>query len=329
MITYSPIPTGIAFEPINLCNAKCFCCPYTEYSKDKSYTSQRMSVEQITQLMNDFGGLLKKNNVPEWTAVVMPWRYSDPLVNPNLRTVFELADKHKVRVNLTTNAVSFVRRQCEIIQEYIHCVDNPIFISVIGYTEQEVWDQMKLRKEKVMKSLLYLKNKYPAISELLKVTLKNKNQTLKPDAVLMREYQSLVLGKVTSKVNWMSSRLGEGDGLWTKKFNWKPSPEKFVKGCGLTPGKILNRLELLVDGSGVLCCDMTYHQRDYGNVFDIGIEGVWKNLTKEHQLIYDTEWSEKKKELVCNQCSRTLLTSDIPVVNRIQSKYHQSMGFNL
>ena len=49
-----------------------------------------------------------------------------------------------------------------------------------------------------MKSLLYLKNKYPAKSALLKVTLKNKNQTLKPDAVLMREYQSLVLGKVTS-----------------------------------------------------------------------------------------------------------------------------------
>ena len=77
---------------------------------------------------------------------------------------------------------------------------------------------------------------------------------------------------------------GEGDGLWTKKFNWKPSPEKFVKGCGLTPGKILNRLELLVDGSGVLCCDMTHHQRDYGNVFDIGIEGVWKNLTKGKHL---------------------------------------------
>lgn len=323
----SPIPTAIAFEPINLCNAKCFCCPYTEYSKDKSYTSQKMSVEQITELMNDFGRITKKYNLPEWSTTVMPWRYSDPLVNPNLRTVFSLANKHKIRVNLTTNAVSFVKRQCDIIQRYIHCMSDPIFVSIIGYTEEEVWDQMKLRKQKVIKSLIYLRDNYPQISKLLKVTLKNKNQTKRPSQELIKYYQSLVLGFVKPKTNWMSNRLGKGDGVWMQKFNWKLSPNQFVKGCRLTPDKILNRLELLVNGNAVLCCEFTYHQRDYGNVFDIGIEGVWKNLTKEHELIYDTQWSEKKKELICNDCSRIRFDSDIPVVNRFQSKFYQKYGF--
>ena len=101
-LLYSPIPTSLAFEPINLCNAKCFCCPYTEFSEDKTFTSQKMSVEQITQLIEDWAGLLKKHNIKPWSVSIIPWRYSDPLLNPHLDTVLQLADKHKINVALTT-----------------------------------------------------------------------------------------------------------------------------------------------------------------------------------------------------------------------------------
>ena len=82
------------------------------------------------------------------------------------------------------------------------------------------------------------------------------------------------------------------------------------------PGeKILNRLEIMVSGQAALCCDMSYDRNfpvekvDYGNVFDIGIEGVWANLTKEHQLIYDQTYSEKKLKLICNNCDRSGINS--------------------
>ena len=143
---YSPIPTGISFEPINLCNAKCFCCPYTDFSKDKSYTSQKMSKDQIEFLMADFNRLIKKYRLPNWRASVMPWRYSDPLVNPNLKTVMRLANKYKIIVSLTTNAVSFVKPVCDILQRYVECLEYPIYVSIIGFDEAEIWDQMKLRK---------------------------------------------------------------------------------------------------------------------------------------------------------------------------------------
>ena len=48
-----PLPIFIAFEPINLCNAKCYCCPYTTLSEDKTYHGKRMTREQIGQLLND------------------------------------------------------------------------------------------------------------------------------------------------------------------------------------------------------------------------------------------------------------------------------------
>ena len=58
----------------------------------------------------------------------MPWRYSDPLVNPHLGLVLELADKHQLNVSLTTNAVSFGKRQCDLLQKYVHTLTK-IFVS--------------------------------------------------------------------------------------------------------------------------------------------------------------------------------------------------------
>ena len=316
-LLYSPIPFSIAFEPINLCNAKCFCCPYTEFSDDKTFTSQKMSKEQITQLMDNWASLLKKHNMKPWSASVIPWRYSDPLLNPHLDTVLQLADKHKINVSLTTNAISFSKRQCDSLQKYIHTLTK-IFVSVIGFTEKEVWDQMKVNRKKMFQSLEFVRDNYPDISKKLDLSIKNRVQSVKVPSETLQEYRKRVLqpGRVrANRLYWMSNRLGKGDDVWTKPIEWKPGPKSFVNGCGLTPGKILNRLELMVSGRAALCCDMSYDRNfpvekvDYGNVFEIGIEGVWANLTKEHQLIYDQKFSEKKLKLICNNCDRSGINS--------------------
>ena len=299
-LLYSPIPTSLMFEPINLCNAKCFSCPYTEYSMDKTFTSQKMSVEQTTQLMDDWGSLLRKYNIKPWSVAVSPYRYSDPLVNPHLETILQLANKHKIIVSLTTNAISFGKRQCDLLQRYIHTLEKKIFVSVIGYTEKEVWDQMKVRRKKTFQSLEFVRDNYPDISKMLDIAIKNKDNTPAQDSTL-EEYRKRTLNpkKVRSKINWMYNRAGTGDGLWTRPVDWKSSPTSFVNGCGLSKGKILNRLEIMVSGRAALCCDVSFDRNfptekmEYGNVFEIGIAGVWANLTREHQLIYDQTFSKK------------------------------------
>ena len=60
---YSPVPLALAFEPINLCNARCFCCPYTEFADDKSFITQKMSKEQIKVLIEDWVSELDKYNI--------------------------------------------------------------------------------------------------------------------------------------------------------------------------------------------------------------------------------------------------------------------------
>jgi len=69
-------------------------------------------------------------------------------------------------------------------------------------------------------------------------------------------------------------------------------------------GRILRQMEVLVDGQTVLCCDDAEGKTNYGNVFEIGIEKAWNNLQKEHTTIYAKEYSESKKNLICNTCSR-------------------------
>ena len=53
-------PTELEFEPIQLCNALCFTCPYTFLQESKEYRGKKMSREQIQNLLEQFGDLLIK-----------------------------------------------------------------------------------------------------------------------------------------------------------------------------------------------------------------------------------------------------------------------------
>ena len=76
-------PTELEFEPIQVCNAKCFTCPYTTLSEDPDYTKQKMTRDQIESLLSQFGELIKKHKYTGGTRI-NPYRYSDPLITKNL-----------------------------------------------------------------------------------------------------------------------------------------------------------------------------------------------------------------------------------------------------
>jgi hypothetical protein len=298
-----PLPTSIAFEPINLCNAKCYCCPYTTLSQDTNYHGKQMTKEQLGKLLHDYGSLIKKYKVKDYTCAINPWRYSDPLVQPNLEYIMELCDQYKIKIGICTNGVSFTKKQCEILNKYIHLLGN-IHMSVIGYTAEELWEFMKIKKEKTMKSLSFVKENYPKLSEKIRIGIKHKNQSTTASSETVAEYQSVILGKVKSKRNWVENRMGDGDGDWTKPYNAEINEKTYMQGCAMGGGRVLRQMEILVDGQAVLCCDDAEGKTNYGNVFDLGIEKVWKNLQKEHTVIYAKEYSVKKKNLICNTCSR-------------------------
>ena len=298
-----PLPTYIAFEPINLCNAKCYCCPYTTLSEDKNYHGKRMTRDQLGQLLHDYGNLIRKYKVKDYACGVSPWRYSDPLVQPDLEYIMSLCDKYKIKIGITTNGVSFTKKQCDVLSKYEHLLGS-IHMSVIGHTEQELWNFMKIKKEKTLKSLQFVKQNYPSLSRRLRVGIKHRDQSRKASESVVNEYESVILGKAKAKTDWMENRIGDGDGDWTTPYDLSINEKSYMQGCAMGGGRILRQMEILVDGQTVLCCDDADGKTNYGNVFDIGIEKAWKNLQREHKIIYDKKYSKQKHNLICNTCSR-------------------------
>ena len=249
--------------------------------------------------------MLKKYKVKPWTAHIQPWRYSDPLVCPDLEMIFELAEKNKVKVVLTTNGVSFTEKNCKIIQKYLHIV-RQINISIIGYNEKEIKEWMGVSWKVTQARLIKVRDNYPDISKKMSVGIKHKTQmvTKEKRRNIVSEMRSITLGKVKAKNEWMHNRMASGDGVWTENKEFPITKTNYVQGCKMVFGKILRRLEVMVDGTAVLCCDDAEKLTNYGNVFELGIEKVWQNLRKEHGLIYNKEYSEKKQNLICNTCSR-------------------------
>tara|TARA_B100000676_G_C17972873_1_gene784357 strand:+ start:18 stop:989 length:972 start_codon:yes stop_codon:yes gene_type:complete len=299
-----PTPIELAFEPINLCNARCFCCPYTYLEKDKEYRGKRMSEDQVRTLIHDFADGIKEHNINPKYTVVKPWRYSDPLVNPYMELVFDLCQRYNLKVNITTNAVSFTERKCKIIERYINSV-NKINISIIGFNKEEIKEWMDIDWDVTKERLKFIKENYPQVSRKMIIGVKHKIQrpTIEHYGPVVEQIQKLTLGKVKKKADWLESRV-EWNGLKTDEFDFPISEKQFVQGCSMVNGKILRTLEVLVDGQAVLCCDDATGKTNFGNVFDIGIKGAWKNLVAYHKEIFSNEYTESKTNMMCNTCSR-------------------------
>ena len=327
------VPPELSFEPIQLCNATCFMCPYTWLSKDKEYRGKRMTKDQIKTLIEDYAQLLKRHNAKPWTAEITPWRYSDPLVCPDLEYIFELAHEHQLKVNLTTNGVSFTEKNCKIIQKYLECVDR-IHISIIGYTQEEIKEFMGVNWNVTKARLMSVKKNYPEISRKMEIGVKHKNQNVDKGKrrEIATEIGKITLGRVKAKNTWMTNRMGAGDGVWMSGADFQINENNFVQGCSMVQGKIFRKMEILVDGTAVLCCEDATKITNYGNVFEEGIEKVWKNLREEILLIYSKTYSEAKKKLICNQCSRakgTWTANDQLMDDQSQEKFSARTGLKL
>ena len=261
-------PTQLTLEPLQVCNAKCFCCPYTQLSEDRSYTRQRMSREEIVRVITDFAENLRRYDY-RGPARVTPYRFSDPLICPDLDLILETCAVHGLEVQITTNAVSFGAKKVELLDAYDAVVRKHICISIIGSTQEEVEEFMRVDLDRTRSNLRAIAEQSPRLAAKIQVSLRCIKGTPEEQAnldALRDEFLELGFEVELKPVGWVENRI-DGDA-------WEQKPDEFIQGCGLYRNKILRRLEVMVNGDVTLCCNDAEGRRVFGNVFEKPIDEI-------------------------------------------------------
>lgn len=306
-----PFPTELAFEPVQLCNASCFCCPYSWLKDDDAYRGKTMSREQIRQLLDEFGSVRKTHGYKGQLSV-NPFRFSDPLVCKDLDLIFDRAEAHDFNIVITTNGAALSGKVLELLDRYANRMMK-LSVSFIGSTSKDIKDLMGLNFEKVLINLDEIANHWPRLRQIIRVSLRKIHNTPEEHAVLL-DLQARFKNKgiVVKAIHeqWMTNRIdAQGFTVGQKPTRLEPvaqTSQRFVSGCGWS-NHLLERMEVMVDGSVVLCCDDAEKHKVFGNVFRESIASIWNGaLRQEHLQILAQEFSEEKCSLICSSCTRAV-----------------------
>ena len=306
-------PTELEFEPVTLCNARCFTCPYTQLSKNKSYY-QKMDKDKIEFLLDDFGSLARNHFKYGGKMILNPYRFSDPLVCKDLELILKISKKFGIAVQITTNAVSFNEYYTSLLEEYIETLNDDISISVLGSNESEVKNYMDISLDRTFSNLEKLSSKKLNINKKIIISLREITGT-EAETQGNKELQRLFskLGFRTKvKKNWIHNRI---NGIAVKQ-----SDTRFVNGCKLYENKLIRRMEVMVNGDVALCDDDAEGKKIFGNVFNEGIFKIWNGkLLEEHKNIFQNRYNKSKENLICMNCSRAIFNSDKKINTTYQS----------
>lgn len=93
-------------EIANICNLNCSFCPYSQKKRSPSW----MSVELFSKIIDDI-----KNHVEEIYLHVL----GEPLLHPDLKSLLEIADQAKLRVNITTNGTLIKKNHLLLLESSV------------------------------------------------------------------------------------------------------------------------------------------------------------------------------------------------------------------
>ena len=205
---------------------------------------------------------------------------------------FFLSSKLNFKVRITTNGVSFNSKYSELLSQYINRLSDPISISVIGSTRKKIKDFMNVNLDITLSRLNDVKKNYPKLASKIIVTLSEVDSSNKENeeiTILIKEFEKIGI-QTRLRKKWINNRIF-GDWKVTAESSNVFTDSNFIKSCNLYKNKLLRRIEVMVDGSVVLCDDDAEGKKKFGNVFIEGIEKIWNSsLLEYHKKIYERNY---------------------------------------
>jgi len=173
---YLDWPAIVHMETIAVCNAACTFCPYPTLERK----GERMSDAMIEKIIRDLGDI-----PPQVNFQLAPYKVSDPLLEPRLFDILELANARlpNARISIITNGAALTERNVSRLCE----VKNLLYLSIsVNFDHAEEYEAvMKIPFARTVSrlDLLHQKNARKALPFPVRLTRVSDNML--SDALFM------------------------------------------------------------------------------------------------------------------------------------------------
>ena len=265
----------IYIEITNNCNLNCSFC--SKVNRKKKY----MSLEEYEKILN---------KIKDYTSYIYLHVKGEPLLHPKVIEMIKLAEKYKLKVNLTTNGVLFDKYAKELGQ----CNNlNKINFSLHSENSKESY------LEDIFNNIKYLSNKTTVIYRLW--TLKDNELDKRSTEIVDKIKDYYNLSTETVKRIKKEKNIKIKSTIYVDKdneFEW-PTINSH-KSCGFCYA-LKTHIAILVDGTVVPCCLDSDGIINLGNIFDKPLKDIINS--EKYKTLKESFQKRQPLELLCQSCT--------------------------
>lgn len=271
----------IYIEITNICNMHCSFCPET--TRAKTF----MSVEQFEHIAKQ---------IEPYTDYVYLHVKGEPLIHEQLKDIFNICNKYRLKINISTNGI-LLNNKKEIIKD---ANIRQLNVSLHSFEKQ---DEIKLHN--YLTNVLDVADYLNKAGVIVRYKLWN-DDTISNNQKIIQTLEQRYNVDIHSVVYNKDIKLKESMFLSIKQpFEW-PDIQADNKQETTCYG-LRNQIAILVDGTVVPCCVDNNGEINLGNIFNTSLEEILQtDIAKKIKTGFENNKCEHK---LCKKCGyRTYVT---------------------
>ncbi|PTD94177.1 hypothetical protein C9439_03780 [archaeon SCG-AAA382B04] len=300
-------PREITIDPINKCNINCKLCPTGKNKEGR--TKSTMSFSLYKKLISEIGPYVSHIDFHNW---------GEPLLNPKIFDMIELARDYGIFVKLSTNLNHFNEGICKKL------IENPpdvLMISLFGASQKTVekyhegsnFTTVIKNMKKVIKKRNNAGKVYPFVQWRFLVNKYNEDEIKKAeeiaDKIGIDRFEISPLRCNMEKELFMDENEQFKDAKeWLPKkeefsrYNYKKEGKKEKHKLEDDCGWLWEKCTINPNGSVSPCCSAWFEKFDFGNVKDKPLKEIWNNEKYQQARQIVSGDDIKDSELICQIC---------------------------